>query len=156
MNNLIYYSVNTVLANFINKEYYKDIHYIWAAPYFDPIDENPSSSNPKVLYENLVKDLKGRKIDYHSKNVLGNRIGIKKGAIEREKQGYITQEMREEIIELSETASFELFEPLLYIIPASLVSERVIKPHFRDKAHPTSVEYIIEDLKGAEFDTIQL
>ena len=156
MNNLIFYSVNTILANFINNEYYKNIHYVWASPFFDATDKNPASSNPKVLYENLIKDLKGKKIDYHSRNIMENRIGIKKGAIEKEKEGVISEATKEEIFELSETNKLDLFEPMIYVIPSYLVEKRVVKPYFKRKAHPTSFEYIIEDLNSSEFDIIQL
>lgn len=156
MKNLIYYSVNTKIANYINTEYYNDVHYVWTAPYFDCKENNPTSSNPKEIYSSLIKDLKSGVIDYHSKNVEGNRIGLKKGAIIKHNKGDIDKKTMEEIIELSQKANFELFEPLIYVIPYDKIQKKLSKPHFKHKAHPMSLEYIIEDLHGEEFDIIQL
>jgi hypothetical protein len=156
MRNLIHYSVNTKIANFINIEYYNDVHYVWTAPYFDCKERNPTSSNPKEIYSSLIKDIKSGVIDYHSRNVEGNRIGLKKGAMKKHEKGDINKDKMEEIIELSQKANFELFAPLIYIIPYDKIHDRISTPHFSHKAHPMSIEYIIEDLQGKEFDIIEL
>lgn len=156
MNNIIFYSVNTFLANHINKEYYHDTHYVWVAPFFNCGEINPNSSNPEHIYETLKNDVKGKKTDRHSLFVNNNRIGIKKGAIEMFKAGAITKDIKYEIIELSKIATLDYFEPLIYIIPAELVKLRVQTPHFKYKANLTSSEYIIKDLKSHEFDIIKL
>ena len=43
------YSVNSLLAHYINEEYYNGEHYVWCAPLYDS-DLNPPSSNPKDIY----------------------------------------------------------------------------------------------------------
>lgn len=155
MSNLIYYSVNTKLAHYINEKYYKDTHYVWVAPYFNP-STNPRSSNPYELYKNLIKELKQDIVDYHSSFIINNKVGLQHGAIEREKEGLITAATREKIFELIHICDHTAFLPVIYVIPADKVADLIFEPDFKSKANPFSEEYIIKNLKGDMFDKIKL
>lgn len=156
INNLIFYSINSKLAHHINVNYYNNTHYVWAAPYFDCDDTNPSSSNPKDIYKNFKKDLKKGKVDYHSLNVSNNRVGIKKGALAMFEAKIINEETKSLIIELSEKAENEHFKPMIYIIPSEKVLDKVLHPKFTTKANTLSLEYIIPNLQSEQFDIIDI
>ena len=155
MKTKIYYSINTWISNFINKEYYNDFHYVYAAPCFN-CKINPRSSNPSEIYSELKKDLEPMALDYHSAKIKSNRLGIVKGAVEKFNDGVIDEETKNLIIKLSKKAELTLFKPLIYIIPAEMVQKRIKTPSFEMKSGILSKEYIIEDLKGNEFDIIKI
>tara|TARA_R110000868_G_scaffold119310_7_gene316049 strand:- start:12263 stop:12742 length:480 start_codon:yes stop_codon:yes gene_type:complete len=154
--NLIFYSINSKLAHHINTNYYSNTHYVWVAPYFNCEKTNPSSSNPKDIYKNFKKDLKKGKIDYHSLNIANNRVGIKKGAILMCKSKNIDENTKSLIIALSQKAEAEHFRPIIYVIPAEKVLNKVETPDLTIKANSLSLEYIIPSLKSEEFDIIEL
>lgn len=154
-NNLLYYSVNSKLANHINNNYYGGKHYVWVAPFFD-CDTNPASSNPKEIYKSFRKALKKGKIDHHSINIQRNRAGLKEGAAKMAASGKIKEEIKNLIVELSELAEHEHFEPLIYVIPSEKVNSRVKVVPQTSKANVLSLEYIIADLCDSEFDIIKL
>jgi len=151
----IYYSINTWISNFINKEYYNDLHYVYVAPCFN-CKINPRSSNPSEIYSELKKDLEPTALDFHSSKIKSNRLGIVKGAIENFNKGIINESTKEIIIELSKKAELTLFKPLIYIIPAEMVKDKLLTPDFEMKAGLLSKEFIIENLKGNEFDIIKI
>ena len=155
MKNKIYYSINTWISNFINKEYYNDIHYVYVAPCFN-CEINPRSSNPSEIYSQLKKDLEPTTLDYHSSKIKSNRLGIVKGAVEKFNTGIIDEQTKNIIIEISKKAEMTLFIPLIYVIPADMVRKRIKTPSLEMKAGILSKEYIIEDLRGSEFDIIKI
>lgn len=154
--NLIFYSVNSRLASYINQKFYGDIHYVWVAPYFNCEDTNPSSANPRDIYRSVKRDLRKGAIDYHSAYVYNNRNGIMQGAKSMFGSGKIDEKTKNLIFELARSAHHDLFEPLIYIIPSHNVINRVNEPYFFRKANTLSQEYTILDLKRDEFDTIKL
>lgn len=156
LGNIIFYSINSSLANFINTKYYGNNHYVWIAPYFDCKDTNPSSSNPIDIYTSFKKDLRNGRVDYHSLNILNNRAGIKKGAVAMFNAKKIDEKTRDLIITLTEKAEHQHFKPLIYVIPKGNVMSRIEEPNFTTKANTLSMEYIIPDLKGGEFDIIEI
>lgn len=161
-NNLLYYSVNTKLAHYINNFYYGGRHYVWCAPVFDPTAENrqspfaniPPSSSPheicRVLKADILKD------DTHSFKIKDNRKGLKRGATFMQNQGVITKQQYGEIFNLVHKASIQQFTPYIYIIRGDLVEGRINKVDVRKTANPLGVEYIIPDLHQSEFDAIDV
>lgn len=154
-NNIIYYSINTKLAHYINQRFYNDIHYVWVSPFYSDNNRNPPSSNPKDIYSRLKQETSGIILDNHSFMIENNKLGIIKGATERKNQGIIS-EKKEKIIHsiIQKSNNPALFYPLIYIIPTCLVQSLISKPNFEMKAYLFSEEYIITDLNGSNFDII--
>jgi hypothetical protein len=154
---VLLYSTNTIAAYQINEAYYGKMHYVWCNRYFDalgapPLHPMPPSSTPKSLYWRLLRDL----ADYHSTAILNNRTGIKRGADAKLTAGVITVAERDEIWAAVDAMTPSDFRPVLYIIPHGVLGKapKSVPPSLR--AHPTSSEYIIEELPRTQFDIMCL
>jgi hypothetical protein len=155
---LILYSTTTFLAFAIAEQFYNDIHYAWCSPNFSyPSLElalrNPPSSTPREIYERLHQDV--TRGDGHSEKILANRIGIQSGAAQKAATGAITVKEKKEIFSIARAAPLPFFKPLLYVIPFSLVADRVRPVPVTKRANPISREYIIDELPRSYFDVIE-
>jgi hypothetical protein len=159
-NPLILYSCGTWLAFTISETYYRGVHYVWCAPVFDPNSRFaspvavPPTSSPREIYHNLFEEI--TRGDKHSAKVAQNRLGILRGADKKLSQGIITAAQRDEIIAIASCAELRDFRPLLIVIPFKIVSKRVKQVPIKDRAHPLSEEFIIENLQRSEFDILEL
>jgi hypothetical protein len=159
-NSLYLYSTNTKLANLLSKEYYRGIHYVWCSPVFDPSELSPldplykipPSSSPLDIYKTLKNDV--YKKDHHSSKIDANKVGLKKGATFALQKGIIDNFELATITELIDLADFELFNPILYIIPISLVQNKLEEVPTVERANPFGKEYRIPNLKDGEFEVI--
>ena len=154
---LVLYSTATKLALHVARQYYGDVHYAWCAP-GRPSDSlafyNPPSSDPIELYWQFRRDIDGG--DTHSAAVLQNRNGIKRGAVAKASTGLISESDRDRITSLADLAELKHFEPMLLVIPFAAAIP-VLKPvDLKDRANPTSEEYIIDALPRQLFDILQI
>lgn len=158
-NHLLLYSTNTWLAYKISKEYYGNVHYAWCSPYFSARSvpaydyTNPPSSSPGEIYDMLFADAK--RGDLHSARVEANRVGLLHGANRKAAAGVITGRQKKEIYSIVKQAETLNFRPLLYIIPSTLVLDVAKEVPVNKRAHPFSVEFIIENLPRDYFDVIE-
>jgi len=156
---LILYSTNTWLAYMIAKKYYKDEHYVWCTPHFDPRRSGgrdsavPPTSSPFEVYCSLAEEVARR--DRHSKKIEENRAGILRGVNAKRQAGAINEIQEREIVSIVALADQGDFRPLMYIIPYSAIADQIREPPPEDKAHPLSAEYIIDSLPRACFDIIE-
>lgn len=145
----------------IQERFRGDIHYVWCSELCDSKSAGlyssaalvPPSSNPADIYRELQRDVKGK--DNHSAKISQQKMSLIKVAIEWEKAKEISSDDRDEIIYLTEHASFDDWRPLLYVIPSEPVKSRLelVPP---DKRAGLGVEYIIRDLIRSEFDIVEL
>lgn len=160
-NCIVYFSVNTNLANHISARFYNGIHYVWCSPVFDPKalsktstrHQIPASSSPKSIYEEFKRSSEDD--DNHADCIVRNKAGIKSGALKKRAAGEITDEEHDRIIRMIDKAANNKFAPLLYIIPCHLVTGKVEPVPVEELANPLSEEYRIENLKESEFEIIQ-
>jgi hypothetical protein len=156
---LLLYSTNTWLAYKISKEYYDDIHYVWCSPYFSvksvPAYDytNPPSSSPSDIYDRLFEEV--MRGDLHSARIEANRVGIICGANKKAEAGVISSSQKKEIYSIVKQADTRNFRPLLFIIPFSLMADAVKLVPLNRRAHPFSVEFIIESLPRSYFDIVE-
>lgn len=156
---LLLYSTNTWLAYKVSKEYYGDLHYVWCSPHFSSQSvpsydyANPPSSSPSEIYQSLLAEV--TRDDLHSVKIEANRVGIMNGANIKEASKTITNRQKREIHSIVKQAERSYFRPLLYIIPFSLVCDRVREVPVKLRAHPFSREFVIEDLPRTCFDIIE-
>jgi len=154
------YSTNCVLAYRISKQFYEDLHYVWCSTVFGSLGitgdllANPASSRPLYRYKTLKAETE-RGGDAHSDMIVAQRAGIKKGAEEKHKAGKITQDERDEILEVVDTAERSDFKPLTYLMPFAKVKHLLKTTPVSKRAHPLSEEYIIEELPADCFDIIE-
>ena len=156
---LLLYSTSTWMAYSVAETFYGGVHYAWCSPVYDartaPAYVNiPPSSDPAVLYQRLLEDT--RRGDLHSESIKCNAAGIKRGAESRRGQGMIGKDEEDEILEGLERAQCRDFRPVLFVIPFKEVEGLVWRVSVAERAHPMSVEYLVESLPRAAFDVLEL
>lgn len=149
---LLLYSTNTELAYKIAKEYYGSIFYVWCTDAFDAALQ-PGTSNPRTLCSRYLDQI--LKCDKHAVEIKQNKSGILKGALEKLKQGVITDEQYTEISARVAYAEMTEFYPVVFLIDRRSVKGRLEIVEPKDAASSHSVEYILKDLKWNEFEMIR-
>jgi hypothetical protein len=156
------YSTNVFLKLLIYEKYRNDLHYVWCsedfdskklAPYTTSGSLTPPSANPADIYRELERDVKGG--DGHSAKITSQRASLMVLAVDWEQKGIITQAQKSEIVHMLNNASFDLWKPLLYIIPRSLVEPRLQLVPIEKRAG-FGAEYILSDLHRSEFDVVEV
>jgi hypothetical protein len=156
---LLLYSTNTWLAYTIAQRFYDHTHYVWCAPFFDArsvpaVDfTTPPSSSPAEIYAGLQQD--ARRGDRHSRLIEENRDGIRRGIAFRLEENVISEAQRTEVTKIVETAHPADFRPLLYVMPFAAVGALVREAPVEERAHPLSVEFVIQRLPRHLFDILE-
>lgn len=155
---IVLYSVNSWLAYVIGRRYYHGQHYVWCTPHFDPssipsVDYTvPPSSSPVEIYRGFREDV--NRGDRHSAKIAANRMGILRGVQCKQDAGDINNEQASEIASIVDAAQPRDFRPLIFVIPYHLVHDKVSSVPVGQRAHPLSVEFIIDRLPRDCFDVI--
>jgi hypothetical protein len=156
---LLLYSVNTWLSYVIAEQYYDHQHYVWCTPYFDrtataEVDATtPPTSTPFDILHGLDAEVRGG--DRHSAKIADNKVGVLRGATYKRTAGVISEVEERDIGAIVDQAETRDFHPLLYIIPYEGVKSLIKGVPINKRAHPLSIEYIIESLPRALFDVIK-
>ena len=140
---LVFYSTNTLLAYNISQKYYSQKHFVWCTPHFDSWTGTedytvPDSSSPKQIFKDLLKAVYS--MDKHSPNIRSNRLGLRRGVAAKRESGVINEQQAKEILAVIKQADSAFFRPFLYVIPYSLVKDRIIEVPPTGRANPLSVE----------------
>lgn len=154
------YSTNVYLKYHIHKLYRNDTHYVWCSEHFDSKKLSAYSSgslvapsaNPADIYRELKRDVEGR--DSHSAKINAQKASLTQLAIAWEKNGEITTAEKDDIVYMIGTADFQLWRPLVYVIPREPVESRLQIVPMKKRAGYGN-ECIISDLKGHEFDLVE-
>ncbi len=160
MSGLLLYSTNVFLKFLIQKRYRSDVHYVWCSEYFNSKtapkyslgSQVPASSNPFDIYYELKRDVDN--CDMHSAKINAQKASFKSLAIQWELNGEISSLDKADIITMVDTAAFNHWRPLIYLIPRSKVRKKLklVPPSSRAGL---GEEFIIEELKSDEFDLIE-
>ena len=151
----ILYSANAELAYKIGTRFYGDVHFVWCSPDFGSggsgpgDDRNPPTSRPYKRYRDLAEEAEGG--DTHGLLIASTRTGLRKGVIAKYKQGVISLDERNEILEIIERAPPADYKPLMYVMPYEDVKHLVRTIPVADRAHALSMELLIEELPGNLF-----
>lgn len=155
----VLYSANTWLAYQISKRFYGNIHWVWCSPHFDarsvlPRDSGPPSSTPGDIYREL-REATSRG-DRHNARIAANKVGLLKGVVCKREAGVISEEQAKEIVSAIGATEIIDFRPLMYVIPMTAeVAAILTEAPIGARAHPLSIEYIIENLPSEFFDIIE-
>jgi len=114
----------------------------------------PPSASPASIYRLFRDDVE--RGDLHSGAIRRNAAGISSGMKAKRLQGVIGLAEEAEIEKTLELATPRDFRPVLLVIPYRQVRELVRPVLVDDRAHPMSVEYLVEALPRAAFDMIEL
>lgn len=148
----------------IQQRYRSDVHYIWCSENFDsktlgayvPGSLVAPTSNPKDIYFDLKKAVDTT--DKHNAKIKEQRSSLSARAVEWEAAGEITEAEKTDIIYMvNDPSFFQYWRPLLYVVP---VTPKIVSPRLRAVPAPLCAslgpEYIIDDLRGSEFHTLEL
>jgi hypothetical protein len=155
----VLYSANTWLAYQISKRYYGNVHWVWCSPHFDarsvlPRDATPPSSTPGDIYREL-REATSRG-DRHNAKIAANKTGLLNGVVRKREAEIITEQQAQELVSAIGAAEIIDFRPLMYVIPVTAeVAKLLTEAPIGARAHPLSLEYIIESLPGEFFDIIE-
>jgi len=114
----------------------------------------PPSAIPGEIYDRLHDDV--NQGDRHSSWIARNKVGLIKGTECKEREGVISATQKEEITSVVTDAEVRDFRPLLYVIPFGRVRRWTKEVPVNERAHPMSVEFIIESLPRQAFDVLEL
>jgi len=148
-----------LLAWAIAERYYDGIHFAWCSPFFRAERgasgvAMPPTAIPGEIYAALAKQVRAG--DRHSPYIQRNKVGILQGAKSKRSTGVISRKELAEITVIVEKSETPDFSPRLYVIPFKEVTRlaKIVPPG--ERAHPMSIEYLIEALPNRSFDVIQL
>lgn len=147
----IFYSVQAKLSLEVNEQFYNNLHYFWASPFFNSRSV-PPSSNPFDIYKRLDQETK--LFDNHGSAIMSIRSGIIRGARIKLKEKAISNDYFEKIVGLVKKASFGDFKPSLCIIPTSEIDAEVTEVPLSLRGG-NAVEFRLDMVHGSLFDTIQ-
>ncbi|HEX6371434.1 MAG TPA: hypothetical protein VF006_21125 [Longimicrobium sp.] len=156
---LLLYSTSTWLAYAIAERFYAGVHYAWCSPVYDGKKAAshfniPPTSSPAELYRALGEEV--RRGERHSELMKRNRSGILAGLKAKAAAGVISEARQEEIETIVEDSHPREFRPVLFVMPFETVRDRVVEASVRDRAHPMSIEYLVEQLPRDCFDVLEL
>jgi hypothetical protein len=114
----------------------------------------PPTSTPKEIYQSLALEVERN--DRHSRKIKDYRAGLLKGARIHVSTGLITQRDFDNIRYMIASAAVNDFRPLLYIINYSSVKSDLIEVPVAQRAHPLSIEFQLQRLKGKDFEVLEL
>ncbi len=157
----VLYSTNVFLKLLIQETYWNDVHYVWCSEHYDSKKLSSlssgslvaPSSNPADIYNELQRDVKGR--DSHSAKINAQKASFTARAIDAFNTGRLSEDQKDEIIYMADTAPFDLWRPLIYVIPLDPIRHKVKKVPISKRAG-FGTEYIIPDLERGEFDIIEV
>ena len=153
------YSTNTWLGYVLAEQFYGGEHYVWCTPYFDSASlakvdaTTPPTSTPSEIYRSLDAEVCAG--DRNSAKIEQNRVGILRGASIKRAAGVIDEQQERDIAAIVERAEIRDFRPLLFVIPFFLVAAALKPVPIEKRAHPLSVEYVIERLPRNHFEIIE-
>jgi hypothetical protein len=155
------YSTNVFLKLHIQRTYQQDVHHIWCSENFDsaalaryaPGAGVPPSSNPADIYRRLKEAV--RKSDTHDEKIAAQKASLLTLAVKWADAGSITQEQRADIVYRVNSAPFEHWRPLIYVVPTQGIHPNRLTQVPANQCAGLGPEFIIRDLQGNEFDIIE-
>lgn len=157
----VLFSTVTYWKYYIQRHYRNDTHYVWCSEHFDPSKtseysaHNPTgpTANPRSIYETLKEAVQNR--DTHCQKIQDQKSTIRELAVEWNQNDQITGRQAQEIHMMMEEGDFQNWRPLLYVIPSTLVEDRVQFVPYENRAS-LGPEWVIENLDGGEFQLVEL
>jgi|HubBroStandDraft_6_1064221.scaffolds.fasta_scaffold21821_3 hypothetical protein len=112
----------------------------------------PDSSDPCSIYRELRSNV--IRPDEHSAKIGSQKAMLSGLAVKLVTDGKISVDARDEILEMLKRATSNDWRPFLYVIPNIGFGTR-LKTVPRERRASNEMEYIIEDLKPAEFHILE-
>jgi hypothetical protein len=119
----------------------------------DPLRNIAASSSPHDIFVGYRDSV--NTADDHSDFIERNRRGIKRGASIMLADGKIDDNQYQMINYWVDKATHIRFRPLLYLIPANMVTGKLKLVPLEETANPLGPEYRIFDLEEGEFEIVE-
>ena len=94
-------------------------------------------------------------MDRHPTKINEQKLSLSSLAVQWREAKEITDEEAQEIIYMLDNSESALWKPLLYVIPKTLVTDRLKLVPVAKRAS-FGLEYVITDLKRIEFDILEI
>ena len=94
--------------------------------------------------------------DTHNEKIVGNIAGVLNGVNYMYRAKKISSKTRKSIIARLNSATFDDFYPMFYVIDTKKVNARIVPVPAKEGARASSPEYKIFDLQDGEFELIDL
>ncbi|MDM0051402.1 hypothetical protein [Variovorax sp. J22R115] len=158
----ILYSTNPWISHEIAVKYLKGVHFAWVSEHFDATAATPGtgaaaiapSSNPKLIYDNLWRDVDGE--DTHSFLIKGYKKKFRILSAQWLANGAINQQQKDDIVATVESKSWKIWRPVLFTIAKDLIDPARIKSVNHKNRAAYGPELQIVDLLPNEFDVIEI
>lgn len=130
--------------------YFFGRHYAWVAGEFYPYQQNPRSSNPYLIYQDLYEPWK--EADDHSKYLNQYRISLWSAVEIKRREGVINDDLAERLKMVCDKINLAFFYPVVSKVDLdSFDSSRL---RVAGSGLRGSAEYLIEDLRDEEIDSL--
>jgi hypothetical protein len=157
----VLYSTNPWFATDVAMRYRHGSHFAWVCEYFDskkaPAGSAAAltapSSNPRRIYNQLREDCEIE--DKHSALIGGYKKTFSRLAKQWLADGSLAKDQYDEILAITKDFSWNIWRPVLYVIPRTAVEPRIKSVNIALRAG-YGPELQIEDLQPHEFDIIEL
>jgi len=106
-----------------------------------------------VIYRNLREAVEGE--EENDPKINEQKLSLKQRAVNWHNAGDITKAQLDDIVASVDFGPITQWRPLIYVIPNTIDPARVKSVPRRSRAG-LGMEYKIEDLKGSEFDVIEV
>lgn len=146
-----YYGTVPVLAWIINHYFYGGVHYSWLAEPFAPMDANPKSSNPYLIYGDLYWAwIKRDRFDKFVKDTRRTHAQVVRSKQASGLLDHISAARLARIC-LSEN-NIDLYYPIIYRVDEAKIA--VSRQLRENSALAGSQEMLVTDLQETEFDLL--
>jgi hypothetical protein len=146
-----YYGTVPVLAWIINHYFYGGLHYSWLAAEFAPMDRNPKSSNPYLIYGDLYWAWIKR--DRFDKYVNGTQRTYAAVIRSRRDAGLMDQVTAVRLLRIClAESSVDLFYPIIYRVDMQEIA--TARQVLANSGLEGSSEVLVKDLRETEFDLL--
>ena len=150
------YSTQSLVALYINRLFYGDIHFVWVSEVLHD-DGTPASSSPWKLYLEFWNIALHN--DKGSTLRAKHKVSLRTGADIQHGKGVLDDAQHELVKKFIDSldTDYSSFRPRLLVIDRSDISAgRLIIPPPEKKANPLSPEFIVEDLRPSEFEVLDI
>jgi hypothetical protein len=145
-----HYGTVPALAWVLNHYFYGGVHYSWLAEEFFPLDTNPKSSNPYLIYGDLYWAWHHR--DRHDRFIRDVRRSLREGVFAQHRSRVLDRRTARRLRRVCERGRVELFYPLVYRVDVEAIAlDRMI---VGGSGLHGSREVLARDLRESEFDLL--
>jgi hypothetical protein len=145
-----HYGTVPALAWVLNHYFYGAVHYSWLAEEFFPLEGNPKSSNPYLIYGDLY--WAWRHDDRFDRFVRDLRKSLREGVRRQQQARVLGRAIARRLRAVCERGRLELFYPVVYRVDMDAIGfDRVA---VAGSGLHGSREVLIRDLREAEFDLL--